>query len=78
MSGKRKSVAIENETSTIEAAAVPDIDSVGMVFEKNMKFAIEVERVCRAFVIADKESEARRGVSDSTDKACVKEHTAPG
>ena len=63
MSGNRKSVAIENEASTIEAAAVPDIDSVGMVFEKNMKFAIEVERVW---------------VSDSTDKACVKEHTAPG
>ena len=78
MSGERKSLAVENETNTVEAAVVLDIEAVGTDFEVDMKFAIGVERVRMAFGTAGKESVARPGVSDSADKAFVKEHTEPG
>ena len=47
---------------------------------QNMKLAIvctEVERVSTAFGTAGKESVARRGVSDLTDKVFVEAHEAP-
>lgn len=90
-SGEHRITFVEGERSRpAEAVELDTEPAVDMEFEmehkefeiqRDMEFGIvytTAEKVCTVFETAGKESEARRGVSGSTDRAFVEEHKEPG